>query len=245
MSDYLSKPVVREALVLALQRARLGVPPPTEIPADPPVPASAATETPASPALLDAEGAIRHLGGNRDLYRRLIERFLSDHHAAAEQITEALSAQDWERARREAHSLRGVAANLGALRLAGLAGEIEQALRQDQRPGAERLALLQQSQQQTLAAMQALDAAPEKPVPGGAVEAGLAPQLRQLARLLAEHDAEAKVHFSGFSARLAQQATPAFLRLRMAIENYDFEAAALALDDLMRELNLPSAGAPT
>ncbi|ROH89607.1 response regulator [Stagnimonas aquatica] len=244
MSDYLSKPVARDALVLALQRAQLGLPPPAVAGSDLPAVVSATEGALVDAALLDAEGAIRHLGGNRDLYRRLVERFQRDHHQAAEQITGALGGQDWERARREAHSLRGVAANLGALRLAGLAGEIEQALRQDQQPSGEQLARLQQTQQQTLAAMQALEEASAPPERDVAIEAGLASQLQQLARLLAEHDAEAKVHFSGFSARLAQSATPAFLRLRMAIDNYDFETAALALDDLMHELNLPLAATP-
>ncbi|TAJ53155.1 MAG: response regulator [Nevskiaceae bacterium] len=263
MSDYLSKPVNREDLIVALSRARLYGPLLSEISQ---AQATVASETaattgvapevapavPASePALLDAQGAIRRLGGNSGLYRRLIERFVNDHRDAATQIANLLVVPDLESARREAHSLKGVAANLGALRLSGLAAEIEQALREGRAPTTASVEHLLRTHQDSLKLMlgQMPAAAPSEPIADAELGVDLGEPLRQLAQLLAEHDAEAKAQFAGLSARLGQRPTPAYLRLRLAIENYDFETAAQSLEDLMRELNLPApansgAGAP-
>jgi two-component system sensor histidine kinase/response regulator len=251
MSDYLSKPVSHDELVVALSRARLYGPLLTEVGSQAalaslaPAPAEAAPPVAARPvpgaALLDAKGAIARLGGNSGLYRRLIERFQNDHRDAASQIANALAAADLERARRDAHSLKGVAANLGAQRLAGLAAEIEQALREGQVPAVASVEQLLQVQQESLQAMLSQLPPPAPPEAGDAAPvAELGEPLRRLAQLLAEHDAEAKAQFAGLAAQLGQRPTPAFLRLRLAIENYDFETAAQSLEELMRELHLPA-----
>lgn len=237
MTDHLSKPIDREELLGALLRARLS--PET-------VPPLAAGETPAiavagggTEAILDTAGALVRLGGNRELYARLLARYQADHATAAEQVVNAMGMGDAERARREAHSLKGVAANLGARRLSALAARIEQTLRQERTVAPELLAQLQATQQDTLRAMRA-DTAAERPVAVVRPSANLLPKLQQLAQLLHAHDAEAKDYFGSLAPELGSAPTTAFLRLRMAIESYETEAAQDALRDLVREINLGS-----
>jgi len=78
----------------------------------------------------DRAGALQRLGGNQTLLERLLGRFVNDHANAAQQIIAAIEAGETERAAREAHTLKGVAANLGASQLAATAGLVEAALRQ-------------------------------------------------------------------------------------------------------------------
>ena len=80
---------------------------------------------------LDADKAIRALGGNAKLYARLAARFKTEWFNAADRI-KLLLATDPPEAARLAHSLKGVAASLGGAELAREAGRIEQSLRAGQ-----------------------------------------------------------------------------------------------------------------
>ena len=249
MSDHLCKPIDREELFATLLRAcraagvetRPVVVP--ELPLPPVVPpAPVAQPDAAAPPLLDAATAQSRLGGSSEFYLRLLRRFQDDHAGSAEQIVLALRAGDGERARREAHSLKGVAANLGARRLSALAAAVEQTLRQGQTVTPFQLDGLQAVQRDTLALMRQ-HAAGGAPAGGAPVAGRLASQLARLGQLLEDHDAEAKDYFAGFAQELATPPTTAFLRLRMAIDSYETEAARGALHELLRELNLDASGA--
>ena len=244
MSDHLNKPIDREALFATLLRiCRPQTPdlrpvlPPSEAPKPLPSPVA---ESPAPP-LLDAVTAQSRLGGSAEFYQRLLRRFQEEHAGSAEVIAAALQAGEMERAQREAHSLKGVAANLGARRLSVLAGGVEQALRRGQGIGAAQLDALRTVQRETLAAMQAHTDPPGRKA-GTRSPGGLAPKLARLAQLLDDHDAEAKDYFAGFAQELGTPPTTAFLRLRMAIDSYETEAARDALQELLRELNLSTSG---
>jgi len=76
------------------------------------------------PAAFDRVAALNRLGGNVPLLERLLSRFISDHTHSAQTILAAIDAGDLDTATREAHSLKGVAANLGAARLAATAGAL-------------------------------------------------------------------------------------------------------------------------
>ena len=249
MSDHLCKPIDRDELFAALLRVRRpggdAECPREDAVAGPPCTASAPPPAPAGaldtlPPLLDAAAAQARLGGSSEFYLRLLRRFQDDHAGSAEQIVQALRSGDTESARREAHSLKGVSANLGARRLSAQVAGIEQSLRLDQPVAAAQLDLLHAAQRDTLAAMRQLgDASPVVRSAGH-----LAPRLQRLAQLLDDHDAEAKDYFAGFAHELGTPPTAAFLRLRMAIDSYETEAARSALHELVRELNLDASGPP-
>ena len=80
----------------------------------------------------DLPGISRNAGlkvshGDPKLYRKLLARFAATETSFAERFQAALADQDLESAERHAHSLKGVAGNIGALALQSAAGNLEQA----------------------------------------------------------------------------------------------------------------------
>jgi len=84
------------------------------------------------PGLRLAE-ALQRLRGNRAFYRGILQRFASDHAGAAQDIREAIAAQDDKQAELLMHTLKGVASNLGAADLAETAGELQACLLSNER----------------------------------------------------------------------------------------------------------------
>jgi signal transduction histidine kinase/CheY-like chemotaxis protein/HAMP domain-containing protein len=89
---------------------------------------------PASAALpeiagLDASAGLSRVGGNEKLYLKLLRQFVDDQATAAEQITGALRTGDTALAERVAHTLKGVAANLGATYVQSAAAGVEGSIR--------------------------------------------------------------------------------------------------------------------
>ncbi|MES2884714.1 MAG: PAS domain-containing protein [Pseudomonadota bacterium] len=193
--------------------------------------------------VFDHAGALSRLGGNQALLDRLLARFISDHAGAALQIVAALEAGDIARATREAHTLKGVAANLGASLLADSAATVEAGLRQQGSVPPAVLERLRIQQQQTLRAMQPFTTAHAGSAPPGHIGA-----VRNIALLLRDlllaHDANAKDAYQALQQGLVGPPSPALLRLRAAVENYEFEAAVMALQEVARDLNLDLAGEP-
>jgi signal transduction histidine kinase/CheY-like chemotaxis protein len=77
----------------------------------------------------DVEGAMKRLNGNAALYRKLLADLSRRHAEDVGAIRTALEAGDTGQARLLAHTLRGVAGNLGHDRLFSAASELEGALR--------------------------------------------------------------------------------------------------------------------
>jgi two-component system sensor histidine kinase/response regulator len=78
---------------------------------------------------LDSADGLRRVGGNSKLYVKLLRQFASQQADAVEQIRTALASKDGAVATRLAHTLRGVAGNLGAQRVQDAAGAVEKLLR--------------------------------------------------------------------------------------------------------------------
>ena len=192
-----------------------------------------------SPKAFDRASALSRLGGSQDLLDRLLLRFESNHANAAQQIVAAINAGDIERAQREAHSLKGVAANLGAALLASTAGAVESALRD---AGAVSPATLEQLRTQQQEALQAMRASAQttqaQASPSESSQTELREILMQLDVLLCAHNANAKDAYELLHQRLSGQITPALLRLRAAVEGYEFETALSALHHVKQDLNL-------
>ena len=86
-----------------------------------------------SPAL-DGPAALELLGGDRELYARVLRRFLDQLPALTTTLIAAIRSEDATAAAGVAHSLTGSTATLGANRLNAVATEIEAACRTDLRP---------------------------------------------------------------------------------------------------------------
>jgi two-component system, sensor histidine kinase and response regulator len=74
---------------------------------------------------LDLEEAVREFGGNRELVNSVIEKFLDMAESQIKVLKEALKKQDNETIRKEAHKIRGGAANLTAMSLSMVAEKLE------------------------------------------------------------------------------------------------------------------------
>ena len=73
--------------------------------------------------------ASRRMGGNNRLMRKLVNRFAQTQADAMARIHRAIADGDWETARRDAHTTKGLAGNIGATELMALAGAVEGALK--------------------------------------------------------------------------------------------------------------------
>lgn len=78
---------------------------------------------------LDAADGLVRLAGNRALYLKLLTQFVEQQAGAADEIRDLLVQGDADAAGRVAHSLKGLAGNLGATAVHATATEVERAIR--------------------------------------------------------------------------------------------------------------------
>src|SRR5262245_18696170 len=78
---------------------------------------------------IDTEGALKRLGGKRQLYEPLLRKFADKQAGTVVAVRTALASGDVAAAEREVHSLRGAASSLGATALAEAAAKAEQSLK--------------------------------------------------------------------------------------------------------------------
>jgi signal transduction histidine kinase/DNA-binding response OmpR family regulator len=79
-------------------------------------------------AALDTRDGLLRVGGNRTLYMKLLRQFVEHHARTIEQITEALAKGDSVLAERLAHTLKGVAGNIGSAEVRSAASAVEKAI---------------------------------------------------------------------------------------------------------------------
>jgi two-component system sensor histidine kinase/response regulator len=83
------------------------------------------------PKAIDSVAALRRVGGNLGLYHKLLSRFANKASSTIEEIKLAMEQQQKQEAERMAHTVRGVAGNLGAMPLADAACDLELAINAD------------------------------------------------------------------------------------------------------------------
>ncbi len=128
MNDHVAKPFDLTHLISVILRCMgrgVAEPVPAAVPATLPAPGAPL----APPSAIDAEAALARLGGNIDVYVRVLRAFATRAVALTEQIA-ALAAppqSDQQALGAALHSLKGVAATVGAQPLADLAAQMEEA----------------------------------------------------------------------------------------------------------------------
>jgi CheY-like chemotaxis protein/HPt (histidine-containing phosphotransfer) domain-containing protein len=136
MSDHLSKPIDVNHLYQTLGRWLAQRPRSAAAPRAPP---AAAAEPPDSEHLNMSKALLR-LDGDTGLYRMVAEMLISDAPAYVEQFRTARTCGDWVSAMRAAHTLKSLAANVGAERLQEHAMALEAASRRHDEPAVEQTA---------------------------------------------------------------------------------------------------------
>ncbi len=131
MNDHVSKPIDPALLFETLARycrARIMEPAAAAANPGPLKPPGAEVDDLACVKGLDAEDGLRRLGGNRKLYLKFLRQFVDQYCRTPTQIAEALAAGDVALAERLAHSVRGVAGNLGCGSAQHAAAALEKAI---------------------------------------------------------------------------------------------------------------------
>jgi two-component system, sensor histidine kinase and response regulator len=192
---------------------------------------------------LDSVTALRRLGGKRELLDRLAAGFVAGERDAAARIGSLLAAGDREGALRAAHSLRGVAASVGADRLAMLAAEMEASLKSTKDPVAPQALAALDAELVLVVAALSLGRLPASTDRATAQETEidrtlLARDLRQLALLVADDDLRATRDLGGLLARVSAAGEGERGRqIGHLLAEYDFVAARPLLESLARDLS--------
>jgi len=229
MVDHVAKPIDPAALFAAV--ARWCRPAGASLPVAPQPPVA----RPDLPVIdgLDAEGGLRRVGGNRSLYLKLLRQFLAME-STPDEIARAIHQNDGSTAERLAHTLAGVAANLGADRVRELATRLERDLRARAAAPATTASLAElQSFFERFAT--ALRAALPGIDPPARIEETQAPErisesIAELDALLTDYDVSAAERFEALREPLRVRLAPApFAEIERAIAGFDFAAALAAL----------------
>jgi PAS domain S-box-containing protein len=241
MQDYITKPVEPEKLYATLARwIGQAVPPPL------PKGGAVVADGPTLPGLstvsgIDSAYGLRHVAGNVALYVQLLDRFRATQRDAGAQIRADYQARRLRQAAARAHTLRGVAGNIGARELQTLAQSVEEGLGLAA-PDRGRLAAGVRALEAAVdATMESLDryfarvaATPSPPPPEPPAPAALSADaddaatdaIVQLDHLLAEYSGDAIDYFETVRARLAGVLDAEHMaRLEQHLSRYEFEEA--------------------
>ena len=189
---------------------------------------------------LDTVDGLARCMGNLDLYRRLVKGFAKTQQNFAEQF--AAVAQDTEQTIQVAHTLKGLAGNIGAKKLLAAANELEQALHN----GLDTQAPLQQTMDELPLVLADIDLVVQQDEPPSVdtakklvLDTNLQPYWSRLLQLVTDNDAHA-----GDVMQEVLQSWPelhqvkVIQQLKKALEQYDFDRAA----QYLKQLNPPSQG---
>jgi signal transduction histidine kinase/DNA-binding response OmpR family regulator/HAMP domain-containing protein len=126
MNDHVAKPIDPAALFEAVGRFYK---PAEGAPARDQLSSPAPQEALPSIAGLDTDNGLSRVGGNRKLYVKILRQFAEQQSPAADQVADALEKGDHALAERLAHTLKGVAGNVGATSVQSAAAALERVIR--------------------------------------------------------------------------------------------------------------------
>jgi signal transduction histidine kinase/CheY-like chemotaxis protein/ligand-binding sensor domain-containing protein len=228
MNGHVSKPIDPSSLFDTLERfvspAMKGrTVPPQEVAT---AAVAEADALPDVPGLNTAEGLMR-VAGNKKLYRKLLRQFSTTEADAAQRIASALTEKDRALAERLAHTVKGVAGNIGAAAVQNAAAQLEKAIADS--AAAADIEMLRTSLAEHLAhlihGLKGFDGAEGEPAPAGGPEQVKA-AVEQMSRYLAKSDGAAIDYFESAAPHLRilfnKQEFEHFASL---VENYEFSEA--------------------
>jgi signal transduction histidine kinase/CheY-like chemotaxis protein/HPt (histidine-containing phosphotransfer) domain-containing protein len=248
MNDHIAKPIDPDQLFATLARwvgQRTGEAPKPQVS----VVSSRSGVVLPSVSGLDQEGALKRVGGNQGLLRDLWAQFVAKEAGAAEEVSAALKSGDRQLAERLAHTVKGVAANIGIVSVSSAAAKLEKAIREDDGavwPSLEEFRMILQGQidaiQQGLRKVTPSQPRFQPRVPFNAQEASAL--VGKLKALLEASDGEAGEVFLVLAGALAGTVDkPRLDALGTVISEFDFEGALKSLSEIAKEYGLGSKGA--
>jgi two-component system, sensor histidine kinase and response regulator len=241
MNDHVTKPIDPDALLATLLRWAK----PRQLPATgaEAIPAKRVVEM-MLPQIegVDLEDGLKRVAGNRRLYRDLLLQFASKQADAPGQVSAAIQCGDGKLAERIAHTVKGVAGNLGLTQVATAAGKLEKALRHGD---ALEPALFEEFTEvlnhQVQAIRKTLQGMPDQPSIEESHEdfnpEAASVAIRRLRNLLESSDGDATEAFLAVEQTLAGTVARSRLdALSTAISEFDFETALKSLEAITEDV---------
>ena len=194
---------------------------------------------------LDAVRGLKRFEGNRDLFARLLHRFKSEQKKMVPEIKQAVAARDHLLAERLLHTLKGLAATIGANGLSKRAESLEHQLStRGKVPSEEEIKNLETKMKKVFTAIDKVVKILE-PAPKGDAFSYSSPdkeqlhrQLTELAAFLKADDYEAHVSIKALAQGTVQTSLEADIRqIRKEIEEYDYTAAIEGVEMVLQKLN--------
>ena len=176
---------------------------------------------------LDTALGLRRVLGKEATYLHMLRKFINGQRDAMALVEWALAEDDWPGAERVAHTLKGVAGNVGATQVQAHAAALEEALRVRAPPDTVQ-ALTQTADASLTALLAALQQQlpEEEQVQASNADAGRLSELVSELKALLQADDSAALDLFGEHAALLKFAYPAqFQSLESAMEGYDFSRA--------------------
>jgi two-component system sensor histidine kinase/response regulator len=175
------------------------------------------------------------------LYLSLLRKFATLHQLGLQPLQQALDAGDVGTAERLAHTLKGLAGNIGASALQAEMEKVENALRAQAAIALIRAQLDKPAAllAELLAGLQGwLAQRPEPPQASAFAPETLAPVCRELLTLLADDDPQAVEVLQSHAAMLQTALGDNYRTIEAAVAGFDFQTAWSALSSAMTQANV-------
>jgi len=246
MNDFMTKPIEPEALIAKLAFWVSGNTPRHHHASSDPYTGTARTRdeewTKESSPALSIETGLRYCNNKPEFYIKMLNEFCRNHYDGVDRLREALRNSQGETARLLAHSLKSVAASIGANRLAELAADLEHGVQHE--AGADTDALIDTLDQALAMAMEAIQTTisrwdathPSNQSPTAKIPSALESTLR-IRESLETDLGEALEHLPDLlNATRGSESSNLSEALREALNSFELERAKSVLDSLILQL---------
>ena len=193
----------------------------------------------------DLTEGLSRVAGNHELYKKLLLSFYQDNKEKAQQIKQALQANDFNTARHLAHSVKGVSGNISAKRLFAAARNLELELNQESRKNLsevlDKFTASMDEVMDSLAFLARMKSSEVTPAPDDSPinRDVITESIKQLAALLDDFNMDAEQSFQNLNKQLSQhEYKQSMLKLDSAISSLEFDSATEILAELADKLDI-------
>ena len=196
---------------------------------------------------VDTKTGLMRVGGVAKSYRSLLKKFNQNQADAIEQIRNSLEKNDIELAIRQAHTLKGVSGNIGAMELHEQAKVLEERIKEHE--AGISTSILDQTQSALKQVVNSIDSLEETPDDSQGLQPQeldpevVTPILKELLSFLEDDDTEAAEIVETLKPHLAgSPAQKKLNHLDSLIGGYDFEGAIELLQEIVGDLGIEISG---